>query len=191
MGIRSFLAFELPPQIRQVLMDVYGNVKKTSLDVRWVRPEGIHLTVIFMGDVREEDISPMGELIGETCPKYGPFTMALKGMGCFPNSRKPRVLWLGVEGTLERMSRFRDEIQRDLIPFGIQEEKRDFRPHLTLGRFKKPPKTAGELEKLLSDYRGLTSPPCSLNELILFKSDLRPGGAVYTKMRSWHLSGTL
>jgi 2'-5' RNA ligase len=188
-GIRSFLAFELPPQIRHVLSDVFEKLKKTSLDARWVRPEGIHLTVIFMGDTREEDISPISEFTGGVCSRYGPFTMALNGMGCFPNSRNPRVLWLGVEGTLERMSRFRDEMQRGLTPFGIQQEKRDFRPHLTLGRFKKPPKKASDLEKLLSENRGLTSPACSLNELILFKSDLRPGGAVYTKMRSWALSG--
>lgn len=191
MGIRSFLAFELPPQIRQVLQEVFEKAKKTSLDARWVRPEGIHLTVVFMGDIREEDVSPIGESVGAVCSGYGPFTVALKGMGCFPNSRNPRVLWLGVEGTIERMARFRDEIQGGLTPFGIEEEKRDFRPHLTLARFKKPLKKAGDLEKLLTESRGLTSPSCSLNELILFKSDLRPGGAVYTKLRSWPLSGTL
>jgi RNA 2',3'-cyclic 3'-phosphodiesterase len=188
-GIRSFLAFELPSQIREVLIDLFGKAKKTSLDVRWVRPEGIHLTVIFMGDVREEDIPAMAEFIGTVCSGYGPFTVALQGMGCFPNSRNPRVLWLGVEGSLERMSRFQNELQRGLAPFGIREEKRDFRPHLTLGRFKRPLKTAGGLEKLLAEHRGLTSPVCSLNELILFRSDLRPGGAVYTKMRSWLLAG--
>jgi 2'-5' RNA ligase len=190
MGIRSFLAFELPPQIRGILIDLYGKVKKTTLDVRWVRPEGIHLTVIFMGSVREEDIPAMGESIGAVCSRYGTFSIGLKGMGCFPNARSPRVLWLGVEGSLERMSRFKDELQKELNPFGIREEKRDFRPHLTLGRFKKPVKSPGGLEELLSEHRGLTSPSCSLNELILFRSDLRPGGAVYTKMKSWALSGT-
>lgn len=191
MGIRSFLAFELPLQIRQVLAEVFEKAKRTSLDVRWVRPEGIHLTLVFMGDVREEDLSPIGDLVGEVCSRYGAFTVALKGMGCFPNPRNPRVLWLGTEGTLERMSRFRDEIQKGLIPFGIQEEKRDFRPHLTLARFRKPLRRAGDLESLLSEHKELTSPACSLNELVLFKSDLKPGGAVYTKMRSWKLAGSL
>jgi RNA 2',3'-cyclic 3'-phosphodiesterase len=189
MGIRSFLAFELPPQIRQVLLRVHDELKRSSLDVRWARPEGIHLTVVFMGDVREADISPIIEKIGEVCLSYGPFSMALRSMGCFPNSRNPRVLWLGVESHLERMSRFRDDLQEKLLPFGIRPEKRDFRPHLTLGRFRKPGKSADELEALLSKHRGLTSPVCSLNELILFKSDLKPGGAVYTKMGSWALTG--
>jgi 2'-5' RNA ligase len=189
MGIRSFLAFELPSEIKEVLTRVYGEVTRSSLDVRWVRTEGIHLTVVFMGDIEESDISPMGEQIGGVCSRYGPFTISLKSMGCFPNNRNPRVLWVGLEGDLERMSRFRDEIQRKLVPFGIREEKRDFRPHLTLGRFKKPGKKAAETEKLLLNYKGLTSPACSLKELIFFKSDLRSGGAVYTKMRSWALSG--
>lgn len=189
MGIRSFLAFDLPPEIGEVLSRVYGEVSRSSLDVRWVRAEGIHLTVVFMGDIQESDISPVGEQISGVCSRYGPFSISLKSMGCFPNSRNPRVLWVGVEGDLERMSRFRNEIQRKLVSFGIQEEKRDFRPHLTLGRFKKPGKNAAETEKLLLNYKGLTSPACSLKEFIFFKSDLRAGGAVYTKMRSWPLSG--
>jgi 2'-5' RNA ligase len=191
MAIRSFLAFDLPTEIRDVLARVYGEVSRSSLDVRWVRPEGIHLTVVFMGDIQESDVLPMGEQIGQVCSAYGSFTLSLKSMGCFPNSRNPRVLWVGLEGDLERMSRFRDEIQKSLVPFGIQEEKRDFRPHLTLGRFRKPGKRVADTEKLLVRYGGLTSPACSLREFVLFKSDLRAGGAVYTKMRSWPLTGDL
>jgi 2'-5' RNA ligase len=189
LGIRSFLAFELPPQIRHVLTDLFEEVRKAPLDVRWVRPEGIHLTVVFMGNVQEQDLSPMGERVGETCSRFGPFTMALKGMGCFPNNRNPRVLWIGMEGTLDRMSRFRNELQEGLLPFGIKEEKREFRPHLTLGRFKKPLKRSADLERLLFEHKGLTSHACSLNELVFFQSDLKPGGAVYTKLQSWPLTG--
>jgi RNA 2',3'-cyclic 3'-phosphodiesterase len=189
-GIRSFLAFELPSQIRQVLLRVHDELKRLPLDVRWVRPEGIHLTVVFMGDVREEDMAPIIEGVGEASLPYGPFSMALQGMGCFPNSRNPRVLWLGVESDLERMSQFRDDLQQKLLPFGIPSEARAFRPHLTLGRFKKPGKKEAALEELLLKHRGLTSPVCSLNELVLFKSDLKPGGAVYTKTASWGLRGT-
>jgi RNA 2',3'-cyclic 3'-phosphodiesterase len=188
-GIRSFLAFELPTQIRQVLLRVYEEAKRASLDVKWVRPEGIHLTVVFMGDVREADIPSLIEVMGDVTPPYRPFSMALRGMGCFPNTRNPRVIWLGVESDLERMARLRDDLQEKLLPFGIPAEKRDFRPHLTLGRFRKPGKEPAALKELLSKHRGLTSPACSLNELTLFRSDLKPGGAVYTKMKSWALTG--
>ena len=189
MEIRSFLAFELPPDIKTIVTRVSGEVRKSSLDVRWVRPEFIHLTVVFMGDIESAQVPLMAGALGSVCANHGPFRISLKPMGCFPNSRNPRVLWLGIDGDLERMSRFRDDLQAALSPFGIKEEERAFRPHLTLGRFKKPGKRQTELEQLLATYRDLTSPACVLDELVLFRSDLKPGGAVYTKMESWPLSG--
>ncbi|MBN2034515.1 MAG: RNA 2',3'-cyclic phosphodiesterase [Deltaproteobacteria bacterium] len=189
MGIRSFLAFDLPPQIRQVLLNLYSEVSRSSLNAKWVRPESIHLTMVFMGEIREADLPLVIDAIGEVCLHYGPFPTALQSMGSFPSSRNPRVLWLGVDTDLERMSRFRDDLEQRLLPFGIQVEKRGFHPHLTLGRFKKLGKKTAELEELLSKHRGLTSALCSLNELILFRSDLRPAGAVYTKIESWALTG--
>jgi 2'-5' RNA ligase len=98
------------------------------------------------------------------------------------------VVWLGIGGDLERMSRFRDQLQEALSPFGIKGEERAFRPHLTLGRFKKPAKRPTELEQMLAKYGELSSPVCTLDELVFFRSDLKPGGAVYTKMLSWPLS---
>jgi len=189
MGIRSFLAFELPDDIKTVVTRVSGEIRKSSLDVRWVRPEFIHLTVVFMGDIESEQIAPMGASLGVVCSQHSPFTISLKPMGCFPNIRNPRVIWLGIDGDLERMSRFRDDLQHALSPFGIKEEERAFRPHLTLGRFRMLGKRQTELEQLLAKYKELSSPAHSLSELVLFRSDLKPGGAVYTKMWSWPLSG--
>jgi 2'-5' RNA ligase len=189
MGIRSFLAFELPDDIKTIVARVSGEIRKTSLDVRWVRPQFIHLTVVFMGDIESEQIPSMGESLGAVCSRHSPFTIFLKPMGCFPNIRNPRVIWLGIDGDLERMSRFRDDLLHALSSFGIKEEERAFRPHLTLGRFKKPGKRQTELEQLLATYKELSSPARTLSELVLFRSDLKPGGAVYTKMVSWPLSG--
>lgn len=188
MGIRSFLAFELPPDIKAMVTRVSGEARKSSLDVRWVRPEFIHLTVVFMGDIESEQVSQMENPLAVVCSNHRPFSISLKPMGCFPNSRNPRVIWLGIGGDLERMSRFKNDLEQVLLPFGIKEEERAFKPHLTLGRFKKPGKREPELERLLSTYRDLSSPVCALSELVLFRSDLKPGGAVYTKMLSWPLS---
>jgi len=189
MGIRSFLAFELPEEIKTIVARVSGEMRKTALDVRWVKPEFIHLTVVFMGDIQPEQISPMGEELRAVCSGYRPFRISLKPMGCFPNSRSPRVIWLGIDGDLDRMSRFRDQLQEVLSPFGIKREERTLRPHLTLGRFRKPGKRQTELDRLLAAYRVLSSPSCTLGDLVLFRSDLKPGGAVYTKMLSRPLSG--
>jgi len=189
MGIRSFLAFELPEDIKTIVTRVSGEMRKSGLEVRWVRPEFIHLTVVFMGDIQSEQIPSMGEEIKAVCSSHPPFGISLKPMGCFPNSRSPRVIWLGIDGDLERMSHFRDQLQEGLAPFRIKGEERAFRPHLTLGRFRKPGKKQTELDQLLAGYRDLSSPSCTLDELALFRSDLKPGGAVYSKMLSWPLSG--
>jgi 2'-5' RNA ligase len=189
MEIRSFLAFELPPEIKMVVTGVYEDSRRSRLDVRWVRPEGIHLTVVFMGNIKTEELEAMGNGIGRVCSDFSPFQIALKGIGCFPSSRNPRVVWLGLAGDVERMSRFRDRLQRQLLPFGIQEEKRPLKPHLTLGRFKKALRDEGSLRKLMETHKELASPECTVGELVLFKSDLNRGGAVYTKMLSWPLSG--
>jgi 2'-5' RNA ligase len=189
MEIRSFLAFELPVEIKKTVARVSGEIRHSGLDVRWVKAENIHLTVVFLGHVKTEEIEGIEEQVRNVCPGYGSFDIALKGVGCFPNRRRPRVLWLGLDGDIERMSYFRDDLQRTLKAFGIKEEKRLFKPHLTLGRFRSTRKMGSRLEEILSKYAGLETPVESLNELYLFKSDLKSGGAVYTKLKSWPLSG--
>ena len=189
MKIRSFLAFELPLEIETVVTRVSDEIKKSSLDAKWVKPGNIHLTVVFMGNVEVNEIPAIKEKIGEVCLKYDAFDISLKGLGCFPHMRKPRVVWIGLDGDLERMSSFRDVLQECLVPFGIEEEKRGFKPHLTLGRFRKPRRASSEELELLSRYEDVTSPTCSLTELGLFKSELKPGGARYTRLGVWPLSG--
>jgi 2'-5' RNA ligase len=189
MEIRSFLAFELPVGIKKTVGEVAGEIRQSGLYARWVKAENIHLTMVFLGNVKTEEIDSIEKKIGNVCPEYGSFDIALKGAGCFPNSRRPRVLWLGLDGDIDRLSHFRDDLNATLKTFGVKEEKRPFRPHLTLGRFRSTRKTGSRLEEILSNYAALESPTESLNELYLFRSDLKPGGAVYTKLKSWPLSG--
>ena len=189
MKIRSFLAFELPLEVETVVTRVSDELKQSSLDAKWVKPGNIHLTVVFMGNVETDEIPKIKEEVGKVCLMYGCFDISLKGLGCFPHTRKPRVVWVGLDGALERMSLFRDALQERLIPFGIEEERRGFKPHLTLGRFRKPRRTSSEELELFSRYGNVTSPVCSLMELVLFKSELKPDGARYTRLGAWPLSG--
>ncbi|MFC1531915.1 RNA 2',3'-cyclic phosphodiesterase [Thermodesulfobacteriota bacterium] len=189
MMIRSFLAFELPPDIKRVVVRVSEDIKRSTLDLRRVKVDNIHLTVVFMGNIRPEDVSAIGEVIDKVCVSFSPFDIFLKGLGVFPNIRKPRVLWLGLDGEIERMSLLRDDLQQKLKPFGIKEEKREFRAHLTLGRFGRPVRGDSRLEDITSQYKDLSGPLGQMDELIMFKSELKPGGAEYTRLESWSLSG--
>ena len=189
MEIRSFLAFELPPEIRAVISHVSHEIKKSLLDLRCVKPENIHLTMVFMGNVHYEDLDQINKAVSSVCCRYGPFNISIKGAGVFGSRRSPRVLWVGLDGDLERISYFRDALQKHLKPFGIKQEKRRFSPHLTIGRFRKGDRPGAHLDTILSRYLELDSPVCSIGELIQFKSDLKPGGAVYTRLNAWPLSG--
>jgi 2'-5' RNA ligase len=187
MGIRSFLAFELPPEIQEQIGEISRELRKSRLPARWVREENIHLTIVFLGSIDENVVEDLKERVGSAVKGFTGFNARLNGVGVFPNRRKPRVLWAGLDGDIKGLSRLRDELQDALKVFGLREEKRPFRAHLTLGRFKDRLDDDDKLEWILDRYHGITSELCSLDELVLFKSDLKPGGPVYTKMASWPL----
>ena len=188
--IRSFLAFELPGEIKDTVSTLHQELVGSSLNVRWVRPANVHLTVVFLGNVAKEDLPSLSREVGNVCLKYGRFEIRLRGMGVFGGLRSPRVLWIGLEGDVERMGFFRDAISKRITRFGVKVEKRPFRPHLTLGRFKKGARGGEGLKAILDKHAGLRSATHVLDELTLFKSELRPDGAKYTKIDSWRLQGS-
>ena len=187
MGIRSFLAFELPPEIREEIGTISRELRKSRLPARWVREENIHLTIVFLGSIDENVVEDLKERVGSVVKGFTGFKARLSGVGVFPNRRRPQVLWTGLDGDIEGLSRLRDELQDALKVFGLREEKRPFRAHLTLGRFKDRLDNDEELKGILDRYHDIASELCSLDELVLFKSDLKPGGPVYTKMATWPL----
>jgi len=189
MEIRSFLAFELPEDIKRVISEVSRAEKDLPLDLRWVKPDNIHLTVVFLGNVFEDGIKPIGETVKKVCAGFEPFDVTPGHLGFFGNRRHPRVLWMGLNGDIRRMGGFRDALQKSLKPFGIKTERRPFKPHLTLGRFKKGARPWPHLDHIVSKYADLKGRTCSLRELLLFKSDLTPEGAHYTKLDVCPLKG--
>ena len=190
MEIRSFLAFELPEEIKDTVARVSDMVKRTWMDVRWIDVDNIHLTVLFMGNIREDDFFDIRTSIENICSGYRPFNVELQGMGVFPDTRRPRVLWLGINGDIGRIAFFRDMLQQKLKHFDIKQEKRKFNPHLTLGRFKKSFKPDSSLIEMFDKYKDFKSPVKMLDELVFFRSDLSPAGARYTRLDSWHLTGS-
>lgn len=187
MGIRSFLAFELPPEIREKIGEVSTELQKLTLPIRWVKVTNIHLTMIFLGYVDEDKIDDIKEKVNLVVQRFSIFQTRLNGIGVFPNWRKPRVIWIDLGGEIERLSTLREELQTGLKVLGFKPEKRPFAPHLTIGRFKGLLDRDEELKSILDRYHDLSGDLQYLNELVLFKSDLKPDGPVYTKMATWQL----
>jgi len=156
MGIRSFLAFELPPEIREKIGAVSKELQKTRMPVRWVKVENIHLTMIFLGSVNEDAIDEIKENVQPVVKRFSTLRTMLNGVGVFPHWRKPRVIWVGLNGEIEALSNLRDQLQAELKMLGLREEKRPFRPHLTIGRFKGRVDRDEELKSILDRYHDIT-----------------------------------
>ncbi len=179
--IRSFIAFELPTEVRTSLAAIQNALKDSVPGVRWVKPAGIHLTLSFLGDIPEEQVPDIHGAVGKAAEGARPLSLRLSDVGAFPDPSRPRVVWVGLDGDVAELAEIKKKLDRELSPLGFVPEGRAFRPHLTLGRVKIQKNIQG-LKELFARV-GLARPvPFMVTKLILFKSDLFPDGARYTPL---------
>ncbi len=183
--LRTFICFELPSRITSAISELEDNLRPLSRGVRWSRPEGIHLTLKFLGDVEESQIDAIALAVQEACENIPAFDIFLEGAGAFPNARQPRVFWLGVKEPSGRLESVQRDIENALEPLGFAREKRAFSPHLTLGRVKFPDHL-DRVSQYLEEH-ALNSLSFRADTVVLMKSTLKPQGAVYTPLFTIHL----
>ena len=186
--IRTFLAIELPEEIKAQIGNIQNRLKTTVKGVRWTKLEGIHLTLKFFGNVSENDIANISKVVEKNTVDARPLTLNVSTIGTFPNLRRPRVLWFGISGSVERLSDLQNEIEKDLESIGFQRENRAFRAHLTLGRVKSPKEVKG-LSEIIKNEESYDAGSFKAYGLTLFKSDLTPQGAIYTKLTYFPFDG--
>ena len=184
---RAFIAFKLPADVVDSLKVLQSGLKKRGHNLRWVHPENIHLTLKYLGDVPAEELQEVKHVIGEVARHQVVFSIEAKGLGVFPTVKKARVLWSGIHGDVTRLNSLQATLDQTLAAIGFEPEKRPFRGHLTLGRFKRRA-DGKKLASMLSEFGSYASPPLVPERLILFKSDLKPSGAVYTELAGADLS---
>jgi len=188
--IRVFLAMDPPPEVLQRIADIQEVLKKTFRgSISWVRPEGIHLTLKFFGDMAAEDLSPISEVVSGQAAGTHPLHLNIRGLGVFPGIRRPRVLWLGVGGEVTRLIALQRVLDQGFETCGIKQEERPFRAHLTLARIKSPQGLSG-LDKVLEEKEAESAGSFEAKGLILFKSDLTPKGAIYTVLADFPFQGS-
>jgi 2'-5' RNA ligase len=185
---RAFIAVDLPESVKSFLSETQEALKVYGFRVKWVRPQNIHLTLRFLGDTATGDIAKITEamtLAAATCPIV---SLAAKGIGVFPDVRRARVIWAGLKGQLEILADLQQTLDASLADLGFPGETRPFKSHLTLGRAKGkivPARMKAAIDKL----KEFESEVFEINKVILFKSELRPSGAVYTKVQAIAFQG--
>jgi RNA 2',3'-cyclic 3'-phosphodiesterase len=179
--IRSFVAFNLPSDIIDHASGLQSDLKARGLKLRWVRPRNIHLTLKFLGDISQAMIADVGDALGRACRGTAPLALTVQGMGVFPSIKRARVLWIGLGGQVEALQFLYSRIEEELAELGLAREKRGFKAHLTLARMKGPV-APGDLSAAMEATGNYEPRPFRVRRLILYKSDLRPQGAVYTPL---------
>jgi len=184
--IRTFIAIELPEKIIYTIGKVQEKIKSYGFKIRWVRTENIHLTLKFLGDIKEADTEKVARAISESVKGYHPILLAVKGIGVFPGIKRPRVIWLGISKQLDLLTELQKTLDEKLEAISFPKEKRPFKGHLTLGRIKSKI-DAKRLYDVLKDFTKFESEHFFADRIILYKSELKPKGAVYTKLTEAYL----
>jgi len=179
--IRTFIALELPDELKAALARMQKIFMQSSAGVKWVRPESIHLTLKFLGATSMEQVDKVCGVLDHLTRDAAPFSFDASGMGAFPNSRNPKVIWAGLQ-IENRLKAFQEELETALVCMGFAAEDRPFAPHLTLGRLKDGlarKDIAGLIEQFSSERFGRFE----ADHIIFFKSELKPSGPVYTAIK--------
>jgi 2'-5' RNA ligase len=179
--MRTFIAIELPGQIKNQIGQVQAPLKKTKSFVSWVKPGNIHVTLKFLGEVPEEKMDEVFSAIGKAVEGIKKFSMSLKGMGAFPNVKRPRVIWVGAGSGQEELSGMAGRIEEEMEKIGFPKEKRRFSPHFTIGRVKSP-KNVEKLMEMVgsSDFQ---TGEIAVSEVVVMRSQLHSAGAIYTPLK--------
>jgi len=181
--IRTFVAFKLPANIISAIRKIQDEIIVYRFKAKWVHPAKIHLTLKFLGDTRTDAIAKIGEAIQRSVKGCSPIALRAKGIGVFPGINRARVVWVGIKGETELLRKLQESLQNELSQIGFAREKRSFKSHLTLGRLKKRPDPKALLNAI-EELEGFESEPFTVDRVILFKSDLKPEGAVYSELMS-------
>jgi RNA 2',3'-cyclic 3'-phosphodiesterase len=184
--VRLFVALDLPEAVRRALAELIANLKPKSRGARWLQPENLHITLKFIGHVGNEKLSPIQSVLSSIHAAQ-PIELHFRGMGFFPNERRPRAFWCGVAGS-PNLAELAADIDRALVPLGIEAETRPFTPHLTLARFKSD-EGVREVVHAANDMKSNDFGAATETNFHLYESLLKSTGAQYNRVASFPFVG--
>ena len=183
--IRSFIAIELPEAVKTGLQQLQTELTLPRYSfVKCVAPEGIHLTLKFLGNISAEKVTDITGVMEQASQEVSPFQLQLTEVGAFPNMRRPRVLWVGIKGEVDKLVSWQQRIDNGLVPLGFAKEARPFTPHLTLARLRENCSPGDRLHfgEMFAKAHIEVNYNFTVSSLNLMKSQLFPTGAVYSRL---------
>ena len=197
--MRTFIAVEIPPDLRNRLSAVAGELaaglaeKNATSVLRWTAQSNYHLTLRFLGDTTPVQRNAIGAMLEETTADCPPFSLTLDGLGVFPNWRRMRVLWVGVGGDVQQLARLQGEVETGVQACGFAVDRQGFHPHATLARVNRNADNGliAQASTFLAAQKKLAQKlgQWEVSELVLMASELRPTGSVYTALGRFGLAG--
>jgi RNA 2',3'-cyclic 3'-phosphodiesterase len=183
-AIRSFIAVELPKPIQQQLEEIINHLKSPrTLAVRWVPAHNIHLTIKFLGDVSPNNMAMLMDKLKSEVSRQPAFTITIGGIDAYPTPKRPRVVWIGIDAP-PKLAELVRLVESETAKLGYASEDRPFSPHLTLGRVSQnaTPEQVRQVAEVLAGFEVGELGKADVNEVVLFKSELRPSGSEYAPL---------
>lgn len=181
-SMRCFIAIELSQEIKQALGQIEEELQKKIRGVKWVKPDNIHLTLKFLGNIEKETVEDIKKILDEVSSGAQPFKIRLSAAGAFPSPSRPRVIWVGIDEGKTESTELADRIDEEVEYLGIEKESRAFHPHLTLARLK----FLKEKDAVKNAFASLKVPQAEMSatKITLFQSTLTGEGPIYTAIHT-------
>jgi 2'-5' RNA ligase len=179
--IRAFIGVQIAPEVRARISQAIAQLAPEISRIRWVREENFHFTLKFLGFIEEPQIEPISNALAQAIHPFRRFTINAKCLGVFPDIKRARVLWVGLQGN--DLPALAKSVESVLEPFGFPRENRIFRPHLTVGRWRPPMGSQQQLDGKLKRWKDIEFGESAVDEVVLFQSILKSDGAVYRPLK--------
>lgn len=188
MKIRTFIAIPLDQDIKEKIALFQEDLKKEILKgIKWVDSESLHLTLKFLGDIEESQISSVYQAMKNFLTDQNVFSFKIAHLGTFPNIQNPSVIWTGIENSRDILQSLSAGLNKEMQKLGIPPEEKDFSPHITLGRVKRGAAIEGNYQEAILKHKDIFLGEQQVKSIILFKSDLQPKGPIYTALEKVEL----
>ncbi len=187
--LRAFVAVEIDSEVRDRICRAVDQLESRSFRARWVAPANIHLTLKFLGDIAPDQVEAVYTALEGSLRPFPPCTINAKGLGVFPNPRRPRVIWVGIDG--KELVSLAACVESALSLLGFAPDQRKFSPHLTIGRWRQTDRPPRNLSQELAKWQHVEFGVTYVDEVVLFQSVLKPEGAIYHRLKAVGLGRTV